>query len=342
MDPYKKQFVLGLLGYAVQRDVRAEDLCRLAGLELKGLKGNSMPDITEKHLLDLWYNAIELTGDRLFGLHLGESLQLSALGVVGQMIQTSPTIGEALAHGARLVRLITNLATMTVERKRKRVVVCFYPRKNISGAWALSAKQFIDFFMVFTLHEVDGLVLQKIHPVRITSESAIPEYCDEFERIFRCDHVVEKREYSMEFHGDLWDEPIISANYELQRSLLQMEQALPLKRKPLMRDRVLAYIQWNAYLGTPTIEEVAANLNSSPRTLQRKLREEGITFQGLTDEVRKSLALRYLTDDHPMKEIASMLGYNELSAFIRAFRRWTGTTPSAYRDSSTQQKSVQR
>ena len=92
----------------------------------------------------------------------------------------------------------------------------------------------------------------------------------------------------------------------------------------------------NAYLGIATLEEIASNFNVSPRTLQRKLREEGTSFKELSDSVRKSIALNYVkTGDHPVREISCMLGYNELSAFTRAFRRWTGITPVDYRKKKT-------
>ena len=87
----------------------------------------------------------------------------------------------------------------------------------------------------------------------------------------------------------------------------------------------------NSYLGIVSLEDIAANFNISARTLQRKLKEEGINFQQVADEVRKSLAINYLkAGSYPVKEISYMLGYNELSAFTRTFKRWTGITPAIY------------
>jgi AraC-like DNA-binding protein len=87
----------------------------------------------------------------------------------------------------------------------------------------------------------------------------------------------------------------------------------------------------NAYLGILSLEDVAANFNMAPRSLQRRLQEEDITFQQLADSVRKSLALHYIRlGEHPIKAISNMLGYNELSAFSRAFKRWTGKAPANY------------
>jgi AraC-like DNA-binding protein len=72
----------------------------------------------------------------------------------------------------------------------------------------------------------------------------------------------------------------------------------------------------------------------SPRTLQRRLRERGIIYAALIDQVRRRLSSRYLADAKlSLGEIAYLLGYSESSAFNRAYRRWTGRTPSADRRS---------
>ena len=137
----------------------------------------------------------------------------------------------------------------------------------------------------------------------------------------------------MEFEPMLWDVPIITANYRLQRHLLEMgNKNVQGRGETLMRDRIVNYLMTNAYLGVATLEEIASNFNITSRTLQRKLQEEGVSFQQLADSVRKTLALNYLkSGNYPLKEISYILGYNELSAFTRAFKRWTGFTPIDYR-----------
>jgi AraC-like DNA-binding protein len=71
----------------------------------------------------------------------------------------------------------------------------------------------------------------------------------------------------------------------------------------------------------------------SSRTLQRRLADEGVAFAALVDEVRRELALELVRDRaRPLGEVAFLLGYAELSPFLRAFRRWTGKTPAAWRD----------
>jgi AraC-like DNA-binding protein len=84
--------------------------------------------------------------------------------------------------------------------------------------------------------------------------------------------------------------------------------------------------------GEVHLAAIAATVAVSERTLQRRLRDEGTTFDALLDETRFALASSYLRDPAlGIAEIAWLTGYAELAAFYRAFRRWTGSTPAAYR-----------
>jgi AraC-like DNA-binding protein len=84
--------------------------------------------------------------------------------------------------------------------------------------------------------------------------------------------------------------------------------------------------------GQATLAAVADKLHMSERSLQRRLADEGLKFDALLDELRRELAVRYLQDRKvAIAEVAYLLGYSEPSAFHRAFKRWTGKTPSELR-----------
>jgi AraC-like DNA-binding protein len=81
--------------------------------------------------------------------------------------------------------------------------------------------------------------------------------------------------------------------------------------------------------------QVAAMLNMSPRTYRRRLSDSGISFQELLDDVRAEHATRHLRENRiPISSIAYQLGFNDPSNFRRAYRRWTGNSPSAVRDAA--------
>jgi AraC-like DNA-binding protein len=84
--------------------------------------------------------------------------------------------------------------------------------------------------------------------------------------------------------------------------------------------------------GENNLEFISKGLAMTPRTLQRKLAESGTSFRDLTDEIRKAMAMRYLTDTKlPLSEIAFLLGFSDLSAFSRAAKNWFGVAPREYR-----------
>jgi AraC-like DNA-binding protein len=84
--------------------------------------------------------------------------------------------------------------------------------------------------------------------------------------------------------------------------------------------------------GDPKIARVAKKIAMSPRTLERRLKERGVVFKKLMDDTRRRFALSYLRDrKNSLTDVAFLLGYSELSAFNRAFKRWTGTTPLDFR-----------
>jgi AraC-like DNA-binding protein len=84
--------------------------------------------------------------------------------------------------------------------------------------------------------------------------------------------------------------------------------------------------------GHPELERIARRLGMGGRTLQRRLAERGLVWKTVVEDVRRELALQYLHEPTlPLSQVAFLLGYSELSAFYRAFRRWTGSTPAEYR-----------
>ena len=120
----------------------------------------------------------------------------------------------------------------------------------------------------------------------------------------------------------------------LRRYLDQVMKEMP------REDRLLASVRRvigeSLRDGDPKLVQVAKKLAVSPRTLQRQLKESGVDFKALADDTRRRFSLNYLRDrKNSLTEIAYLLGYSEVSAFNRAFRRWTGLTPSDYRREAT-------
>jgi AraC-like DNA-binding protein len=327
-----KQLVLSMIAYAVQRDVDAAQLCKLGGIDLSALKKKTAAPVTAQQLQDLWLNASRLSNDPLFGLHFAESLQPAALGIVGEIIQSSATAGEALTHAAALTHLVTDQCRMEITRTNKTFAVRLVPATDYGATPPYAFRQLIDLLLVMVIHELDGLLLEKIAPSSVRLAYTVPDL-PEYERVFRCKPSKREGEYVLVFDIRYWDEPLLTANYELQSLLLQKVSTLTntTTQPQTLQTRIYNYLLANSYLGVSSLNDMAANFNISPRSLQRKLKEEGVKYQDVADAVRRSLAVYYISSgNYPLKDISYMLGYNELSAFTRAFKRWTGSTPVSY------------
>ncbi len=224
MKQQQRQLMMMLLAYAAQRDIDQERLCALSGIDGQRLHSGKETKTGQAQINRLWENAVRLSGDELFGLHFGSSLQLAALGVVGAVIQTSATVGEAVCIAAGMAPLLTALLTMDTEQAAKQFMVHFRPVSGVDTD-SLAFRQTLDFFMAFTVRELDGLLFTRVKPMSLRMGHTLTD-TGAYEQALRCRPAVRKGSYSLGFSPSLWEEKIITADYELQAVHLQKVQTL--------------------------------------------------------------------------------------------------------------------
>jgi AraC-like DNA-binding protein len=130
------------------------------------------------------------------------------------------------------------------------------------------------------------------------------------------------------------DQRVRSANPFLLRQFEQHADAMlsGIEQPSSNSHRVSQVIAENLKGAVPTLTQISRELAMSERNLQRALRDEGTSFQSLRDQVRCDIAIPHLANPAtPAGQVGFLLGFSEPSAFHRAFRRWTGKAPSAYR-----------
>jgi AraC-like DNA-binding protein len=128
--------------------------------------------------------------------------------------------------------------------------------------------------------------------------------------------------------------PFVTRNAELLAMLApQLDAELNARqRKQQFSDVVRSEVRLNLAGHRPMIQVIARRLHLSPRTLQRRLRDEGSSFQQVVEEARRQLAYHYLTDSAlELNETAYLLGYEDANSFVRAFRLWEGVPPAQWR-----------
>jgi AraC-like DNA-binding protein len=155
---------------------------------------------------------------------------------------------------------------------------------------------------------------------------------EEYRRVLQCDVQFESARSGVVVDDALLDAPRAGSDPRLA-NLLQAHADILLARVPAeatFAQQVRGAVATELREGEPDIAKVARRLATSARSLQRRLQEEGASFRAMVDATRLELADVYLGEKHlSIADIAYLLGYSEPPAFIRAYKRWTGRTPTA-------------
>ena len=314
---------------AAVRGVAASSLYEAAGIEPASLAG---PDhrIPFAKLVSLYEMAAALTHDDAFGLHVGETVDATAFDVLGYSVINSANLGEAVARVVRYHSIWTDGAAFELRDQGAKAVLNYQYLDPSIKEHRHDAEMTFGAFINLG-RAVTGTDWQ---PEQVSFQHARPRDLSEHERIFRCQVGFAAAANELVIKSSVLRLSIKKADAKLCALLDSHAEAL-LTRYPYHNDligRAREIIGNELNGGNSAIDGVAHKLGMSPRTLQRKLREHDTSHQQLVDELRKSLALRYLDDPSmAIGEVAYLLGFSESSAFHRAFKRWTGQTPNEYR-----------
>ncbi|WP_281318959.1 AraC family transcriptional regulator [Polyangium sp. y55x31] len=279
-------------------------------------------------VLVLFEEAARITGEPAFGLRVAEIARGRPDNVLALAMQSDLTLGEAYRRASRYMRLVNDTLEIRVEIEG---AACRLRHHQLLPDAASRHGVECSLAMLFLFGR------QAIGPAfqvqRVCFRRAPPGNADEHARFFEAAVEFGQPYDALVFDKGLLDTALPTRSERISRHLdrLLEEMVLSLPRRGDLADRVRAALA--AELGGgPTLERVATRLKMTPRSLQRRLQSEGVSFQGLLDELRHEMALRYLDQpDLGLAEVAFLLGFAEQSAFQRAFRRWQSTTPAVWR-----------
>jgi AraC-like DNA-binding protein len=268
-------------------------------------------------------------GDALFGFHLAQDFDLREIGTLYYIMASSETLGDALQRAARYSR-ITNEAVHLRYQKSQDIVVTF---EYIDVARHQDRHQ-IEFFMIALVRLVRHLSGRYLLPTRVKLTHRRNGFQPTFKSFFGCDVAFGSAADEIAFPSIIQLTPLASADPFLHAMLIaQCEQMHVDRLRPAaLRASVENEIAPLLPHGKAQASEIARKLGMSQRTLARHLAAEGLSFTVILDEMKFELARHYLMEaDLPITTIAWLLGYQEVSAFTHAFKRWTGKTPKQAR-----------
>jgi AraC-like DNA-binding protein len=275
--------------------------------------------------------AAEAARDPFLGLHVAARLPRGAYGVLEFACRTAPTIRAALARIVRYIGLLNELVTVSFEEHEGVGVV----EQRIPGEPRCVGRHGNELFVATVLMGARALSGQACVPERVWFAHDAPADTSELVQTMGTRQVrFGAGRNGIEWAAAVLDLPLATSDPPLL-SILDKQAEQALAREPvrtlggLVRRRVREGFE---AAQAPSLASVATGLHMSARTLQRRLTEEGTSFVAVLDEVRQELAVKAVREGgRPLGEIAFLLGYAELSPFLRAFKRWTGTTPGELR-----------
>jgi len=282
--------------------------------------------------LRLFSKAAELTGDENIGLQLYRNIDLADFGLLAFASMNARTIAHALDVYVRYQGIYQSHSENKVERDEDGKQIFTYRLLDTSLPISRYDNDLAMSLLVYWVRNLSGN--KDWSPSEVYFTHSAPDDLSAYQSVFHCPVYFDAPESRAVITDDLDAIPVQGGDNRLF-SILEADLKRLFKEVG-GEDYVLRVVQQAVaealYNGVPAIEDVAEQLNMEPRSLQRRLREAGQTYKGVVEETRKQLARRYLeSTDHSLVEVAFLLGYSELSAFIRAFRRWTGDTPQQYR-----------
>jgi AraC-like DNA-binding protein len=286
--------------------------------------------------LQAFFEAVErASGDPFVGLHVAGSLPRGTYGLVEYGVRSAPNVRGALERLSRYITLLNDLVVISFDEREGAGVV----EQRIPGVPAGLGRQGNEFFVAGLL--LQGRLLSGVPFVPLGAWFAHPAPPDvsKLVALLGTDRIsFSAGANGLSLASEVLDLPFVTSDPPLLQLLDQkFERALARRARPTrLIERVERRLRDRLMANEPTgLEPVAEALKMSARTLQRRLADEGVTFAQLADDARRELACRYVKDGtRPLGEVAYLLGYNEMSAFFHAFKRWTGTTPSKFRDGS--------
>ena len=320
-----------LFSYLTSLKADVDEFLRSIDIDPESVKSPDAYIPIETYLL-IQDGAAEYVHDPYLGLHMGEFAEAGSWSILGYMMMNCKTLGEAFEKSARYHRVIGNLIEGHAHLKFNKIKVSLETPPHAPKM----SRHCYESTISSTVRMMRTLTGVEINPLEVTFIYPEPESRSEYERIFRCPVLFGQKDNSLTIPLSVIYTPILYSNPEMlkyfenyaQEFLAEMEHENEYART--VTRIILSKLDDEAL----SIKKVAKEMSISVRTLQNRLKEEGVVFSELLTDTRKKLAKKYLTEDYSVEQITYLLGFSEPSVFRKAFKKWSGVTPRQYRENT--------
>ena len=311
---------------------------RVSDRDLLADLGLRREDLIDPHLslplpvmLALIERARILTGEPALGFYLGLQMSSSAHGYLGFAVMSAATLRDALMLTVQYAPIRTTALALTLEVAEKSAALVIEELDDFGAA-----REVVLLALLIGVWRIGNVLLgREITSSTLDVTFPEPDYYDRFRHLNPRVRFAQPAN-RLVFEAALLDEPLVSADpASLRLAQDQCERMLEsvASRSPLVERVRRLVLRRDA--GVRSFEELAAAMRISPRTLRRRLAGARVSFSRLLEEARCDRARALLrSPDLSTKDVAERVGYSNVANFMRAFRRWTGRTPAAYRRES--------
>jgi len=275
---------------------------------------------------------IERSNDDLFGLHTAEFVQPSSYSVLGFILMNCQTLGEAITKIKPFEKLVGDMGTTTLTQQGE----YFRIRWLCAFTDPLVKRHMIDNCLASWFTFARYLTDDVSSPVQILLTRKQPnlEQCAQYQNLFNCSVVFNQQEDAIIFKEELLTLPLNKGNESLLSTLESHahQQLLQLNIAENIISSCKRFIEQNLLEGRVSQKQISQCLNISSKTLQRRLKIEGLTFKSIVDEVRIDKAEQLLlTGNMTLNSVSEQLGFSEPRSFFRWFKKCQKMTPGQYR-----------
>lgn len=325
----------GLIEAVEQMGIARGELLRAAQLDYEQLSREDacVPSSTVYRICEL---ALDLTCDPALGLHWAERLSAPAFNPVSNLVAHSGSLREGLESLCRFHRLFSAQPSFRItERGDKVTVQCF----NLNGANA-RVQRVASEMLVVGLTRLIRSFNPQARVDAVSFEYAAPEYASEYARVLELTPTFGQPATSIVFDRALMNVVSLHRDEDVHEALRAVAERRirRLTQDASFTSRLRDLLIEQGRTQQPDMDRVARTLGLSKRSLRRRLVAEGSSYKTVVKEALALVAKQYLRDKRlTIQETAYEMGFADTSTFHRAFKRWTGRTPSVYRPSDFEQ-----
>ena len=323
-------FVASALQSVRGRNLNADELLANVGLS-SSLLQVPQARVSAKHYGALWRAIAAALDDEFFGQD-SRRMKVGTFAMLCHSLLNCKTLGQALDRSLRFYALILDDIAGTAERDAKEARIVLHEAPGVSQ------RVFAHELLLMLLYGVScWLVGRRIPILRTEFSYAEPAHSAEY-RLMYCADLRFKRPHTLlAFEASYLDLPVVQNERSAKEFLRTAPESILLKYKngSSLTARVRRRLRQFLPGSVPDFEQLADEMSMTPATMRRRLHEEGESYQSIKDQLRRDLAISYLSHSkRSVMDIALELGFSERSAFHRAFRKWTGASPGEFRRTS--------